>query len=478
MGMSHSHGSSRRGRVTGRRSTARVAGRRSIPRLAASALAAAALLSGLAVTGFAGVASATPGPLYATPNGRATSGCTSATASPCSLSGAISVAALSTGAVTITLKHSTGALCSSSDTCTFLGAQSLPSSSSEARLTIEGSGSSAYSVLNGDNAGTTFTDSATFPVTLENLKVTGDNHATDYGGGILNNGIMTVTDSTISGNTSIGPGGGGILNNGFMTVTDSTMSGNTATSGYGGGGIFNSGIMTVTDSTISGNTAPYGGGIFNYGGTMTVTDSTVSGNTATSGYGGIFNNSGGTMTVAGSIVAKQGGGGNCGGTVIDAGYNLSNDTSCGFGTGSPSPPGSKDSVPNLDLGTLGNYGGPTWTVPLKSGSAAIGAITSQAKASIGAGGASVELCSDTSYATASGYSANLALDQRGVSRLGTGCSAGAYQYVVAPPAPSAPVVSSVAPSSGPLGGATSVTITGTNLFNAAYVFFGSLAATS
>ncbi|MCL4413736.1 MAG: hypothetical protein M1522_03150, partial [Actinobacteria bacterium] len=153
MGMSHSHGSSRRGRVTGRRSTARVTGRRSITRLAASALAAAALLSGLAVVGLAGVASATPPPiiLYATPNGTATSGCTSATTNPCSLAGAITAAgSLSSDDVTITLEHSSGALCSASDKCTFSGIQSV-SSGSEARLTIEGtatgSGSSAYSVL-------------------------------------------------------------------------------------------------------------------------------------------------------------------------------------------------------------------------------------------------------------------------------------------------------------------------------------------
>ncbi|MDA8185238.1 MAG: hypothetical protein M0035_12590, partial [Actinomycetota bacterium] len=272
MGMSHSHGSSRRGRVTGRRS---------ITRLAASALAAAALASGLAVVGLAGVASATPPliDLYATPNG---SGCTSPT-SPCSLSGAINVAGSSTYSgddVTITLEHSNGALCSASDPCTFGGTQSVRSGS-EARLTIEGtatgSGSSAYSVLDAYGSGTTFTDTASFPVKLSNVTVTGGSAYSTGGGGIYNTGTMTVTDSTISANSS--DYGGGIFNNGTMTVTDSTISANSAPlyGGADGGGIYNNvgATMTVTDSTISANSAPvYGGAIFNNnGGTMTVTDS-------------------------------------------------------------------------------------------------------------------------------------------------------------------------------------------------------------
>jgi hypothetical protein len=49
--------------------------------------------------------------------------------------------------------------------------------------------------------------------------------------------------------------------------------------------------LTLTDSTVSGNTAIYsGGGIFNYyfGGDLTLTNSTVSGNTAAYGSGGGF----------------------------------------------------------------------------------------------------------------------------------------------------------------------------------------------
>ena len=46
------------------------------------------------------------------------------------------------------------------------------------------------------------------------------------------------------------------------------------------GGIINVGTLTLTNSTVTGNTAVGGGGMANAGGTATLTHSTVSGNTA------------------------------------------------------------------------------------------------------------------------------------------------------------------------------------------------------
>ena len=70
-----------------------------------------------------------------------------------------------------------------------------------------------------------------------------------------------------------------------MTVTNSTISGNTA--GLDGGGIFNySSDLTVIGTTISGNSAEdFGGGIDNplepvAIGLLTVVNSTISGNQA------------------------------------------------------------------------------------------------------------------------------------------------------------------------------------------------------
>ncbi|MGO9469265.1 MAG: beta strand repeat-containing protein, partial [Isosphaeraceae bacterium] len=157
-----------------------------------------------------------------------------------------------------------------------------------------------------------------------------NNTATDTfggGGGILNFGYATLTvtgGSTIEGNTA--NAGGGIYNYATLTVTDSTIDGNTASvvgAAYGGGGIlidnstatitgctfednttgaFGGGVAgggTITDCTFEGNTADVGGGVYAIG-TTTITGSTFAGNMAY-GAGAISNN--GTLTVADSTIA-------------------------------------------------------------------------------------------------------------------------------------------------------------------------------
>jgi hypothetical protein len=134
-----------------------------------------------------------------------------------------------------------------------------------------------------------------------------------------------------------------------------------------GVGIFNAGTLTVTNSTISGNSAiMIGGGIHNEG-TLTVTNSTISGNDALSG-GGIDHNHG-TLTLAHSILASNGR--DCQAradftTVIDGGYNIVQDGSC------ISAPTSFEADPLL--GPLADNGGPTMTHALLPGSPAIDAI--------------------------------------------------------------------------------------------------------
>ncbi len=128
------------------------------------------------------------------------------------------------------------------------------------------------------------------------------------GGGVLNDGRLTVQNSTISGNSATYSDGGGIANLGTVTVQNSTLTDNSATYSEGGG-IYNTGTLTVQNSTISGNTAhwlefPYGigggvRGIYNTG-TLTVQNSTLFGNWARNGGGGIDNS--GTLTVQNSIL--------------------------------------------------------------------------------------------------------------------------------------------------------------------------------
>ena len=115
-------------------------------------------------------------------------------------------------------------------------------------------------------------------------------------GGNLSISGVTVTGAQTSGS------GGAFKNNGSLTVSNSTISGNSATFG---GGIENRGISTITNSTISGNSASQdGGGIINpFGGTFTLDNSTISGNLATLQGGGIVN--GGTFTISNSTVASN-----------------------------------------------------------------------------------------------------------------------------------------------------------------------------
>ena len=132
-----------------------------------------------------------------------------------------------------------------------------------------------------------------------------DNRGQYWGGGIYNGGTVTLTDSTVSGNSTTwihAGGGGGIDNGGTLTLTNSTVSGNSAAYGSPGGGITNyDGTVTLVNSTVSGNSADYGGGIYNEG-TLTLTNSTVSGNSADYG-GGILNLYGGTVTLTNSTVS-------------------------------------------------------------------------------------------------------------------------------------------------------------------------------
>jgi uncharacterized delta-60 repeat protein len=107
-----------------------------------------------------------------------------------------------------------------------------------------------------------------------------------YVGGIVNIGDLTITYSTITGNHS-GGYAGGITSDGNLEIDSSTVSGNTAY-GYGGGVYVQSGGLSITGSTISNNSAQKGGGLAFLGSTATIDSSTFAGNFAGSNGGAIF----------------------------------------------------------------------------------------------------------------------------------------------------------------------------------------------
>jgi hypothetical protein len=186
------------------------------------------------------------------------------------------------------------------------------------------SGNSAFNGGGVDNSGT---------ATLTNCTVS--SNSARIGGGIENiGGTLTVSNSTLSGNSSRFVGGGIRNLLGTVTVSNSTLSGNSG--GNRSGGIDNVlGTLTVSNSTLSGNSARAIGGIFNLRGAATVTGSTLSGNSATffSG-GGIFNSFLGTLTVTGSTLSGNSAGFDGGGifNFFNATANLTNCTLSGNST--------------------------------------------------------------------------------------------------------------------------------------------------
>ncbi|MBN1591182.1 MAG: hypothetical protein JW888_16840 [Pirellulales bacterium] len=159
--------------------------------------------------------------------------------------------------------------------------------------------------INAGGASRVFAVSTNVQATISGLTITGG--STNYGGGgIYNQGTLTLSGVEVSGNTATGAGGGGILN-AYATlhvINDSVVANNVTSDG--GGGIYNNhGTLTVTDSTISGNRAVgtdynYGGGISNEGGTLVVDDSTFTGNRSDI-TGGAIDDYDGITTITSSV---------------------------------------------------------------------------------------------------------------------------------------------------------------------------------
>jgi hypothetical protein len=249
-------------------------------------------------------------------------------------------------------------------------------------VTIDGPGQSNFAV-SGNNAVAIFDVASGVTAKIAGLTI--DRGGGNYnGGGIYNSGTLTLAESTLSLNSSSGPGGGVSNVGGTLDLTGSTVVGNSA--GSYGGAIFNDSdsTLTVSDSTVANNSADNGGAILNEG-TAKVIDSTLADNGATGTGGGISNyaslevidstlwgngtdeNGGGiynrgVASLAGTIVAHSIGH-DCSGIIKDAGYNLEDDTSCGFSPANHSISGVK-----AELGPLRENGGPTLTITPAMGS--------------------------------------------------------------------------------------------------------------
>ena len=202
-----------------------------------------------------------------------------------------------------------------------------------------------------------------------------------YGGGILvNQGVLTLTNSVLHSNQA-SLGGGGIYitattgTTAALTIRDSTIYGNT-TDGVGGGIAAESGPggilrVDIINSTIGENVGDQSGGGMYFGADanaqFTVTQTTIYQNSSQTGKQ--IHLFGGRLALAQSILGGGSGGSDCqqdGGTIVDGRFNLVTDGSCGFDVGG-----------NPQLGMLQNNGSATLTYALSNGSPALDVIPPQ-----------------------------------------------------------------------------------------------------
>ena len=183
-------------------------------------------------------------------------------------------------------------------------------------LTITGAGADLTD-LDGFGQDRVFDILAGATVTISGVKIHGGaaNNAQEDGGGIRNQGMLTLQDVNLSNNTAAG-GGGAIFSFGSgstLTISNSKLDSNSANGPLGGGAIFNGSVTTITGSMLSNNaSASNGGAISNLGNiSLTLTESTVKGNNATTGKGGgIYNSSAVAIvrsTISGNLASDGGG---------------------------------------------------------------------------------------------------------------------------------------------------------------------------
>ena len=160
---------------------------------------------------------------------------------------------------------------------------------------------------------------------------------------MFNQGGITLTGCTVSGNEATGDGGGLAVAN-SATLLNTTISGNSA--GQNGGGIRNNSALLITHCTFSGNSAAAGTAISNNAFVSAINATVIDGQCDTD-VGGMWNS-------------------------LNINHNVETpgDT-CNF-TG---PDDQVDVSPDdLSLGALQDNGGPTQTHALDSGSVAVDVI--------------------------------------------------------------------------------------------------------
>ena len=298
-----------------------------------------------------------------------------------------------------------------------------------------------------------------FSLTLRQVTITGGRSDDDAGGVRSDNSdeTLTVENSTFVDNGTEGDGGA-FEAEGNAVVIASTFTNNCAES-TGGAVDFSGDTNTVVNSTFTGNTSDHDGAIDLDGDELTTVYSTIVANvvvedadcgvTATSDevdeVDGVDADSSDDVDVAaagepasisitatndeallrsfGTVIALPQGGPNCADDTVEkgplpntesAGYNFSDDASCGF-----EDPTDQQDAGDPALGALGPNGGPTETMVPDATSPLLNAIP-------------IDACGDGD--AFAGF--EVTTDQRGVARpQETGCEIGSVEVEPPPPAP-------------------------------------------
>ncbi|HEY1663209.1 MAG TPA: choice-of-anchor Q domain-containing protein [Verrucomicrobiae bacterium] len=195
------------------------------------------------------------------------------------------------------------------------------------------------------------------------------NRCSIYSNYVQGGSASAYTDSEALGGNGLG---GGIFNASQLAATNCTIALNSAIGGAGSGWIYGPYINGYSGTAL-------GGGVFNNtSATLIAMNDTIASNTCSSPAGGYMSgytngfaagaeiaNTNGTLALHNSIIAYSGTNSNAYGTITDNGYNISDDGSANFSSGS------SFNNTNPQLAPVGNYGGPTLCMALLSVSPAI-----------------------------------------------------------------------------------------------------------
>jgi len=252
---------------------------------------------------------------------------------------AVNLAELLPGNSTITFAAAAGQTFATPQTITLAAGLSLKNTLAGASIAIDGP-PTGVTIAGGANSNfSVFTVAASTTASLDDLTIS-NGHSSSNGGGIENDGSLTVFGVTVSHNSA--HDGGAIDNQGTLSLSNSTIAANTAD------------LLSLTIGNVG-----EGGGIDNEAaGTMTISNVTIADNSATGlngdgNGGGIFNT--GTLTLSNTIVA-----GNSAKTDADVDGAFGGNKHNTIGSGA------------AFLAALANNGGPTATIAPKAGSPALG----------------------------------------------------------------------------------------------------------